>query len=80
MVFLAIALDPDIKIGRQGVDHRHTHTMQATGKLVIFIGKLTTCVQTCKDQFDTGMPCSGWISTGMPRPLSVTSMEPSSCR
>ena len=41
MIFAAFALDPDLEIGGQGINHRYTDAMQAAGKLVVLVGKLS---------------------------------------
>ena len=54
VVLAAVAPHPDVKTAGQGIHHRHAHAVQATGKLVIAIGKLTAGMQAGQDQLDAG--------------------------
>ncbi len=54
LVFVAITLDPDPHLGRQGVDHGNAHAVQAAGELVVLVGELAARVQLGEDQLDTG--------------------------
>ena len=52
-VQLTITLDQNLQLGGQGVHHGHTHTVQATAKLVVVIGELAAGVQGRQDHFHT---------------------------
>ena len=51
-VNLAIPPDGHFQMGRQGIHHRHTHTVQAAGEVIVALGKLTTGVQAGEDQLN----------------------------
>jgi hypothetical protein len=52
--FLPSRLDFHFQAGRQGVDHRHPHAVQAAGKLVVLVGKLGPGVQFDQDHLHAG--------------------------
>ena len=51
---LTIAPDGHFQHLRQRVNHRHTHAVQTTGKLIVVVGEFTTGVQLAEDQLDPG--------------------------
>ena len=51
-VFVAVALDADLDLGRQRVDHRNADAMQAAGEGVVLAVELAAGVQAGQDQFD----------------------------
>ena len=55
-VDLTVATHVDLHAFRQGVDHRNPHPVQAAGKLVVFVGKLTARVQSAEDQLNRRHP------------------------
>jgi len=54
LVYLSIALDYYIELVGQGINHRHTHTMQTTRELVVVIGELAARMQGRQNDFHTG--------------------------
>lgn len=55
-IHFGIAANRDLNPFGEGVDHRDPHPMQTTGKLIVFVGELTTGMQFGKDQLDPGDP------------------------
>ena len=55
-VQLPITLDGNLKERRQGVDHRDTYPMQATGKVVVTLGEFTAGVEASQNQLHTRNP------------------------
>ena len=53
-VLVAFALDEDIDMLRQRVDHAHADAVQAAGEGVVLVAELAACVQAREDQFDAG--------------------------
>ena len=54
IVFGTAALDPDLKMLRQGIHHRHPNAVQTTGEAVAVVGELATGMQLGQDHLDTG--------------------------
>ena len=52
LVFVAVTLDLDPNLGRQGVDYRDPYAVQAAGKLVVLVRKLTPRVELGQDQLN----------------------------
>ena len=50
----ATTLNNHIHLGRQGVDHRHTNTVQTAGELIVVIGEFATGMQGRENHFDAG--------------------------
>jgi hypothetical protein len=61
----------------QRVDHRGADAVQAAGDLVAAAAELAARVQLGEHELDGRTPPVGWMSTGMPRPLSTTRTPPS---
>ena len=72
LVPLAVAADGQVQGFGQSVDDRNADPVQATGNLVGRVVELTAGVQDGHDDLGCRTALLGWISTGMPRPLSVT--------
>ena len=53
VVLKTTPFNPHFKAFGERIDHRNTHTMQATGELVAFVGELAARVQLGQDDFDT---------------------------
>src|SRR5690625_6787710 len=53
---LTIAFDGHFEHVRQGIHHRHPHAVQATGKLVVFIGEFAPRMEGTKNYFNAGLP------------------------
>ena len=49
MKFLPVAPDPDLKLLGQRVDYRNSHTMKPPRKAIVFIGELSTGMQSGQD-------------------------------
>ena len=54
LVNIAAALNDHIQLGGEGVDHRYPNTVEATGELVVVIGKLTAGMKGGENNFNTG--------------------------
>ena len=76
MMYISIPADLDIQISRKRIDNRGTDTVETAAGLVCGIVELAACMQGRKDKSSADIPFS-CISTGIPRPLSVTVAEPS---
>lgn len=53
-VLAAFALDEQLDLGRQRIDHAHAHAMQAAGEGVVAVAELAAGMQPGQDQLDTG--------------------------
>ena len=54
VVFLAVALDPDLEVLRECVHNRDADAVQPSGEAVVLVGELTAGVQTREDELDAG--------------------------
>ena len=52
MVALAVAVDLDHELGRQGVDHRHAHAVEAAGDLVALALELAAAAELGEGDLD----------------------------
>ena len=75
-VFLAVAPDRELEPRRERVDDRDADAVQAAGDLVGILVEFPARVQLRHDHFGGRHPLL-WMSTGMPRPSSITVQEPS---
>ena len=48
---LTLALDDQIQLSGQSIDHGHTHTMQTTRELIVVIGELTPRMECRENNF-----------------------------
>ncbi len=54
VVHLPAALDPDLQLGREGVDHRDAHAVEAAREAVALVRELGAGVQPGEDHLDPG--------------------------
>ena len=74
LIDLAVLVDLDLQPLGQGVDHAGAHAVEAAGDLVAAAAELAAGVEDGKHHLQGGQAGLGWMSTGMPRPLSTTVM------
>ena len=78
VMHLAVARDLHLEPFAHRVHAFRADAVRAAGKFVAALAVFAAGVQRRQNHFDAGQILySGWMSTGMPRPLSRTEIEPS---
>jgi hypothetical protein len=59
VVFLAVALDPDLQVPGEGVDDRDAYPVETTGEAIAVVGELAPGVELGEDDLDSGQALVG---------------------